>query len=143
MNIINQSPRTPGFADSTFYGINAFHMTNADGTTAAVRWMAVPLQAPRPAPSTSPATANYLFDALIREAANRPLRWRLVLTIGAPPAEPTHSSSRPLHPALTATALVDGRDGDRAQLLIGVTMIVSLAYYPLLLAIHRPLGVLI
>lgn len=30
-----------------------------------------------------------------------------------------------------------------AQLLIGVTMIASLSYYPLLLAIHRPLGVLI
>ena len=30
-----------------------------------------------------------------------------------------------------------------AQLLIGVTMIASLAYYPLLLAIHRPLGILI
>jgi cytochrome b561 len=30
-----------------------------------------------------------------------------------------------------------------AQLLIGVTMVASLACYPLLLAIHRPLGVLI
>lgn len=30
-----------------------------------------------------------------------------------------------------------------AQLLLGVTMIASLSYYPLLLAIHRPLGVLI
>ncbi|ORV81529.1 cytochrome B [Mycobacterium interjectum] len=30
-----------------------------------------------------------------------------------------------------------------AQLLIGVIMIASLSYYPLLLAIHRPLGVLI
>lgn len=30
-----------------------------------------------------------------------------------------------------------------AQLLVGVTMIASLSYYPLLLAIHRPLGVLI
>jgi cytochrome b561 len=29
------------------------------------------------------------------------------------------------------------------QLLIGVTMIASLSYYPLLLAIHRPLGILI
>ncbi|WAJ45422.1 cytochrome b/b6 domain-containing protein [Mycobacterium sp. Aquia_216] len=29
------------------------------------------------------------------------------------------------------------------QLLIGVTMIASLSYYPLLLAIHRPMGVLI
>jgi cytochrome b561 len=30
-----------------------------------------------------------------------------------------------------------------AQLFIGVTMVASLTYYPLLLAIHRPLGVLI
>jgi cytochrome b561 len=30
-----------------------------------------------------------------------------------------------------------------AQLLIGVTMIASLTYYPLLLAIHRPLGILV
>ena len=30
-----------------------------------------------------------------------------------------------------------------AQLLIGVTMVASLTYYPLLLAIHRPLGLLI
>jgi cytochrome b561 len=30
-----------------------------------------------------------------------------------------------------------------AQLFIGVTMVASLAYYPLLLAIHRPVGVLI
>lgn len=30
-----------------------------------------------------------------------------------------------------------------AQLLIGVTMVAALSYYPLLLAIHRPLGVLI
>ncbi len=30
-----------------------------------------------------------------------------------------------------------------AQLLMGVTMVASLSYYPLLLAIHRPLGLLI
>ena len=30
-----------------------------------------------------------------------------------------------------------------AQMLIGVTMVASLSYYPLLLAIHRPLGILI
>jgi cytochrome b561 len=30
-----------------------------------------------------------------------------------------------------------------AQLLLGVTMVASLIYYPLLLAIHRPLGVAI
>ena len=30
-----------------------------------------------------------------------------------------------------------------AQVLLGVTMVASLAYYPLLLAIHRPLGIII
>jgi cytochrome b561 len=30
-----------------------------------------------------------------------------------------------------------------AQLMIGVTMVASLSYYPLLLAIHRPLGALV
>ena len=30
-----------------------------------------------------------------------------------------------------------------AQLFIGVTMVAALSYYPLLLAIHRPLGILI
>src|SRR6478735_471490 len=43
--------------------------------------------------------------------------------------------SRLLHWSMVAMVI--------AQLLIGVTMVASLSYYPLLLAIHRPLGVAI
>jgi cytochrome b561 len=43
--------------------------------------------------------------------------------------------SRLLHWSMAAMVI--------AQLLIGVTMVASLSYYPLLLAIHRPLGVAI
>ncbi len=43
--------------------------------------------------------------------------------------------SRLLHWSMAAMVI--------AQLLIGVTMVASLSYYPLLLAIHRPLGVVI
>jgi cytochrome b561 len=43
--------------------------------------------------------------------------------------------SRLLHWSMAAMVI--------AQLLLGVTMIASLSYYPLLLAIHRPLGVAI
>jgi cytochrome b561 len=43
--------------------------------------------------------------------------------------------SRLLHWSMAAMVI--------AQLLIGVTMVASLSYYPLLLSIHRPLGVLI
>jgi cytochrome b561 len=43
--------------------------------------------------------------------------------------------SRLLHWSMAAMVI--------AQLLLGVTMVASLAYYPLLLAIHRPLGIAI
>jgi cytochrome b561 len=43
--------------------------------------------------------------------------------------------SRLLHWSMAAMVI--------AQLLVGVTMVASLSYYPLLLAIHRPLGVAI
>jgi cytochrome b561 len=43
--------------------------------------------------------------------------------------------SRLLHWSMVAMVI--------AQLLIGVTMVASLSYYPLLLAIHRPLGIAI
>jgi cytochrome b561 len=43
--------------------------------------------------------------------------------------------SRLLHWSMAAMVIT--------QLLIGVTMVASLSYYPLLLAIHRPLGVVI
>src|SRR5258707_391405 len=43
--------------------------------------------------------------------------------------------SRLLHWSMAAMVI--------AQLLLGVTMVASLSYYPLLLAIHRPLGIAI
>ena len=52
----------------------------------------------------------------------------------APPARFT-LLSRLLHWSMAAMFI--------AQLLLGVTMVASLSYYPLLLAIHRPLGVAI
>src|SRR5262245_58312213 len=44
-------------------------------------------------------------------------------------------ASRLLHWSMAAMVI--------AQLLLGVTMVASLSYYPLLLAIHRPLGIAI
>ena len=65
MKIIKQSPPSPGFADSTFYGLNAFHFTNGEGTTVPVRWTAVPLQNVQPAGAAPSARKDYLFDDLI------------------------------------------------------------------------------
>lgn len=94
MKIIKQSPPSAGFADSTFYGLNAFHFTNDEGTTVPVRWSAVPLDAGGPN-APGPSIGNdYLFDDLIRTLAQRPLHWRMVLTIGEP-GDPTDDATQP------------------------------------------------
>jgi catalase len=94
MKIIKQSPAGAGFADSTFYGLNAFHFTNSAGATVPVRWSAVPLEAGRGNAPTSSVGKDYLFDDLIWTLAQRPLNWRLVLTIGEP-GDPTNDATKP------------------------------------------------
>ncbi len=64
MKLIKQSPPSAGFADSTFYGLNAFRFTNSAGVTVPVRWSAVPQEGSE-VPASSPGK-DYLFDDLVR-----------------------------------------------------------------------------
>jgi catalase len=91
MKIIKQSPPSSGFADSVFYGLNAFYFTNSAGATVPVRWSAIPQESP-----AAPAAVgkDYLFDDLIRAVAQRPVSWRLVITIGEP-GDPTNDATKP------------------------------------------------
>jgi catalase len=94
MKIIKQSPPSSGFADSTFHGLNAFYFTNGAGATVPVRWSVIPQEAPTaPSPSSVPGK-DYLFDDVIRAVAQRPLSWRLVITIGEP-GDPTNDATKP------------------------------------------------
>jgi catalase len=100
MKIVKQAPPTAGFADSTFYGLNAFYFANSAGATVPVRWSVVPQDFVVPqdgagaaAPPASP-DKDYLFDDLIRTVAQRPLNWRLMLTIGEP-GDPTNDATKP------------------------------------------------
>ena len=94
MKIVKQSPPTAGFADSTFYGLNAFYFTNSAGVTVPVRWSVVPQDDSGALAPPSALGKDYLFDELIRTVAQRPLNWRLVLTIGAP-GDPTNDATKP------------------------------------------------
>jgi catalase len=94
MKIIKASPPSPGFADSTFHGLNAFLVTNAAGVTVPVRWTVVPQQSAGSLVPAGPGTRDYLFDALIEAAAHGPLTWRLILTIGEP-GDPTNDATKP------------------------------------------------
>lgn len=92
MRLIKLEPPSPGFADSTFYGLNAFRFTNGAGATVPVRWSAIPQQGVDV--TASPPAKDYLFDALIRTLARTPLSWRLVLTVGEP-GDPTNDATKP------------------------------------------------
>ena len=94
MKIIKQSPPSAGFADSTFYGLNAFWFTNSAGATVPVRWSVIPQDiGGANAPGLS-LGRDYLFDDLIRTLAQWPLKWRLVLTVGEP-GDPTNDATKP------------------------------------------------
>jgi catalase len=88
--IIKAQPATAGFADSTFNSLDAFRLVNSAGASVPVRWAAVPLQAAviqASSPdddSAQTAHGNRLFDDLIAQIHERPLQWRLVITLGRP-----------------------------------------------------------
>jgi len=79
MAVIKQHPPTPGFADSTFSGLNTFFFVNEAGVRTPVRWAFVPMQPAHPAGIGT----NALFDSLVRQMRRSPLRWRLMLTVGS------------------------------------------------------------
>jgi catalase len=90
MTILKQHKPTPGFADSTYNGLIAFYFVNASGARAPVRWSLTPLQQALP-PSSGP---DALFGPLVAQLRAGPLRWRLMLTVGAP-GDPTDDATIP------------------------------------------------
>jgi catalase len=87
--VIRAHPPTPGFADSTFSGLNTFYFVNDAGVRTPVRWSFVPQQR---ALAAEKDAKNGLFDALVRQMRGGPLTWRLMLTVGTkddPVRDPT------------------------------------------------------
>jgi catalase len=93
---IQSHPVSSGFANSTFYGLNAFWFTDASGTRTRVRWSMVPVQPFAPVDSTDAARTdkNYLFDGLIADIHQQPQQWRLMITIGQAD-DPTNDATIP------------------------------------------------
>ena len=88
--VIKSQPPAVGFSDSRFNGLNAFRFVNAAGVSVPVRWGVVPLQeavvqAGSPDDDTVHTSGeNHLFDDLIVQQHEKPLRWKLVVTVGEP-----------------------------------------------------------
>jgi catalase len=94
--IIKTRVVSPGFADSTFNSLDAFRLVDAGGRSTPVRWSAVPLEPPPPDGDAAPASSgkNYLFDGLIARIRQRPLKWRLMITVGQA-EDPTADATLP------------------------------------------------
>ncbi|MGW7575900.1 catalase family peroxidase [Streptomyces sp. NPDC054765] len=94
MALIKKTSPASDFSNSTFRGLNAFHLTNQAGKSIPVRWSVVPEDAFRPGSKAGQADHDYLFHALIERVQSGPVRWRLMITLGAP-GDPTHDATLP------------------------------------------------
>jgi catalase len=95
VTIIKSQPVSSGFADSTFYGLNAFRFTNASGVSLPVRWILTPTWPFEAAGTAAPdQDKNYLFDALIAQLHRRRLQWHLIIILGQP-GDPTRDATIP------------------------------------------------
>ncbi|WP_319432688.1 catalase family peroxidase [Mycobacterium sp. RTGN5] len=92
MAVIKKQPPSVGFGDSTFRSLNTFYFVDESDARTPVRWSLVPQQTTAPAPRAG--DANGLFDALIRQLRDGPLRWQLLVTV-AEPGDPLTDATLP------------------------------------------------
>jgi len=100
--IIKATPVSSGFADATYYGLDAFRFVNAAGDSVPVRWSLVPIEPflPENPVQSRSKDKDYLFEALISQVSAHPLQWHLLVTIGQP-GDPTDDATRPWPSART------------------------------------------
>jgi len=97
------------WANTHYYGLNAFILVQEQGQRQAVRWSLVPEQPYEPLAAAQRDNPNALSHDLEQRLQQGPLRWQLRLTL-AQPEDPTHDATR-VWPA------------DRAQITAGVVVL--------------------
>jgi catalase len=88
------APWTASYADQAYNSLNAFIVSNAQGTRHAVRWSMQPTLAPVTVSHDELAKrgADFLATDLRERLSHGPLRWDLVLTVAAP-GDPTNDAT--------------------------------------------------
>ncbi|MFP3795576.1 catalase family peroxidase [Paraburkholderia sp. SIMBA_027] len=90
---LKSHPPSSSFANTGFYGINAFLATDAEDNTRPIRWQTVPEIAYAPQSAAQKNDPDFLADDLEARLAQGPLLWRLVLTVGQP-GDPTNDATQ-------------------------------------------------
>ncbi|HLJ22434.1 MAG TPA: catalase family peroxidase [Stellaceae bacterium] len=81
--LLKEAPLASGFANDTYFGLNAFRLVDGVGKARAVRWSMRPVDAFESASSWTPIDPNYLFNALASRLHEGAIQWHLVLTLAA------------------------------------------------------------
>ncbi|SDH50592.1 catalase family peroxidase [Pseudomonas panipatensis] len=81
------------FANSAYYGLNAFVLVDADGREQPVRWSLQPEAPYQPLAAAQRNESDFLAGELAQRLASGPLRWRLLLTLGEA-GDPTADATR-------------------------------------------------
>jgi catalase len=86
LDYLAKTPMPSSFANGTYYSINAFRFTDANGVTRFVRWQFEPEQ-PFTALDKAKEAAlppNFLFDDLLQRIHDGPVKWRMILVLANP-----------------------------------------------------------
>jgi catalase len=95
LGILKKRQIASGFGNSTFHSLNAFWFVNSAGESRPVRWILAPEQPfERSQGAAAPKDKNYLFDALIAQLRQQPLRWHLIVIVGQS-GDPTNDATIP------------------------------------------------
>jgi catalase len=83
-NWVNTHPPSSSFHNATYYSVNAFRMTDAQGTTRFVRWSVVPDSTYKPMSLSQADDPDFLASELVNRLAQGPTRWHLIVTVAQP-----------------------------------------------------------
>lgn len=74
------------YANSSYFGIHTFKFINRDDQVALIRWRFVPLGGEKRLSDDELKSwpPNFLESALIEQTSKEPVRWEMILTVGAP-----------------------------------------------------------
>lgn len=89
-----KAPLPDSFANGTYYSINAFRFLDPGGGAHAVRWSFVPEAPLRELDKAklSEVAPDHLFDEFLHKLQRGPVRWRMLVTLGAP-GDPTNNAT--------------------------------------------------
>lgn len=81
---VKSSTPSSSYANSAYYGLNAFYLVNKDGQEQPVRWSVQPEAPVELLAADKRGDADFLADELAQRISAGPLRWRLQFTLGEP-----------------------------------------------------------